>query len=777
MPAHHSEDKVERLSRLQRLQQRHREIGKILRDAISDDVDDGFDTSIHTTEQQQGRHPRDAPLSSSGRQNHTNEPVEGIVTGDEYNEQVALGDAPTSVASPRSASGSSRALSVGPLPTAGRSLRSAMHDDGAPPATVDMSPVAPKQKSNARTSISAVAAASTSSPLVVSHPDEQLLERQLGKTLAPPRSSTTPAVAASARQRYYIEEQGYPAPSSIEGSSKAHGPFDAADEATATTAASTPRGGVGDRARDDAAGSSSSPQRSTNTIPLTEALLRSLPLFQSLEEEVIRLQRKVEEKDVQIAALNKKTEALARNLVKALKERNQFEEELLQNPQAASAARAATTTNTTSASMTLSDTGMYSRAWGGSGPKVTTSDEAHDQQQQRHLVDELRLKEVELERCYGELDRMVATLGFTSIANTKNVGVEETNDTPRLLHELQRDVTMFTTSLRSVESQRDRLAAELRLSAACIENLDQRLLLSERELLQARLALAAKQNHHAHDSDATPSQQENGLDIVSVPLAARMHLARLSAEISALQRQLSQMQQDEQQRAAFDREVQEELKNHNESLEDQLTDVMSKLAGEMERHEATRRLVDHFEGTMRELYSNATLVARLIKTSKVDVDGVVDVALRRLDASPRHTAEGQPSMLDVIRPFALQVGRDLTAVSQLLMSVRESLAKHGISDADSHEGNFAKHADPTVAIPRSIKPPQHSQLTSPATAALAPPPKRRILIAPSVSSRQGSLDSAPGLRSTGLGWQRSGAQATTRSAERSPSPAYPKHDA
>ncbi|CUE68560.1 Hypothetical protein, putative [Bodo saltans] len=413
---------------------------------------------------------------------------------------------------------------------------------------------------------------------------------------------------------------------------------------------------------------------------------------------------------------------------------------------------------------------MYSRAWGGSGSKLMAPDDAHDQHQHRHLMDELRLKEVELERCYAELDRLVATTHLTSSATALRGESAQ-------LHELQRDVAMFTSSLRSVESQRDRLAAELRLSAACIENLDQRLLLSERELLQARLALAAKQT--LHDGEPTPSKTENGgpLDIVALPLAARMHLARLSAEISALQSQLAQMQQDEQRRAAFDRDVQEELKHHNASLEDQLTDLMSKLAGEMERHEGTRQSYEALEATLAELHHSSIVVARLIKTSKTDVDGVVEVAAGRCDSAAGHPTTSV-TVLDVLRPFALQVGRDLSAVSQLLVLVRESAAKHGVKTEIVDDDIVVRQVDPTVAAPRSIKPPQHSKQTSAAPAAGAPPAKRRILIAPSVSSRQSSQDSAvSGLRSTGLGWQRAGAPTAlaARSLERSPSPAYPTH--
>ncbi|CUE68551.1 Hypothetical protein, putative [Bodo saltans] len=241
MPVNRPEDKGERLSRLQRLQQRHREIGKILRDAISDDVDDGFDASTHTI----GEHHLAAPSSSSGKQpdhhHHASEPIEDIVTGDEFNDQLATGAAPTSVASARSESynGSSRPPSAGPMPMIGGSFRSAVHDDGARPATVDMSPV----KQNARrSSISAAAASITSNPLVASHPEEQFLERQLGRTLVPTRHSNNSNTATSTRQKYDVPVEGGAHPAATAASSQHGGGRTpqqlAADE---TTPLSTPR--------------------------------------------------------------------------------------------------------------------------------------------------------------------------------------------------------------------------------------------------------------------------------------------------------------------------------------------------------------------------------------------------------------------------------------------------------------------------------------------------------------------------------------------------------
>lgn len=743
---------MERLSRLQRLQQRHREIGKILRDAISDDVDDGFDASTNVIHQAAG-----TPSSSR----HPNEPVDDLATGDEYNDDAHA--APTSVRSDSYNDGSSRPPSISN--GGGGSFRQGSRVTGAPPddvhdapaATVEMSPVAPARGSK----VSPVGGS-----IVATQPDEHVLERQLGRTLVPYKAlaAVPHQTHATLRQRYDVAstaDAGHNERATTpEEAAPALPPQDAPSE-TAATVVSTPREGLlisGERA-----------DRPPSV--LTEELLRSLPLVHSLEIEVARLQKQLDERDSAAASMSKKIEALARNLVKSLKERNQFEEELLQHLAAhnnnnnnvaqqksgkhsglRNDGGAVANTNTTDGSNPSSDTGMFSRAWGGSGSNQLPAPIDH-----RHLVDELRYKEVELERCYEELNRVAA------LVHVAERGPRQSNTTTdaAVLEGLQRDVALFTTSLRSVESQRDRLAAELRLSAACIENLDQRLLLSERELLQARLALAAsKQAPQADGATPQTPSKNGGLDIVALPLAARMHMARLTAEISALQSQLTQMQLDEQQRASFARDVQEELQHHNASLEEQLTTLMTKLAQEMERHEATRVETERLSTTLKDVHSNTLLVARLIKTSKADVDGVVEAASQRIEHSQHN------GVLDIVRPFALQVGRDLSAVSQLIISIRGKLNDIG-SDADDAALPVEVQADSANGggLPKA-----------PRAAAVSPhaggPPKRRILIAPSESSRQPSQDSTPGWRSTELGWQRHQPPAT-HSTERSPSPAYP----
>lgn len=710
---------MQRQSRLQRLQQRHREIGRILRDAIGDDIDDvGMEL---TTNEDVFEQPRI-------------ETVDDVATGDAYEEE--------GVQPPASDN------SIAQTDSLNASHRSALASSSMSQPT--SAPLGPPPTLGAVSATHHIRRLGPNSPFHGMQTEEQQLERQLGRTLPPStKASTDNLVHHSAprppRQKYDIP----------------------ADGLTPSLPAANNRGAAAAQdGSNTAATHGGSAAITRHASPLcSEEQLRTSPYVLRLEAQTSQLQAALQEKDDQVASLQKKTEALARNLVKALKERNQFEEELLQSQAKSPPIVAGGATSTTSTS------DVYSRAWGGSGSR-------NHAEEYVLLADELKQRNSELEASYRELDRLVGLglrsklLGHDHASSTHGVShragdlfladnrVSKDNE---IIH-LKREVEMYTSSLRSVESQRDRLAAELRLSAACIENLDQRLLLSERELLQARLTLAAKQPLEAGEPK---SGVADGLDLVSLPLAARMHMARLTAEVSALHNQLTQMLQDEQRRAAFDRDVQAELKHHNASLEGQLTDMMSKLSAEAELHETTRRGLSQLEAIASEICAHANLVANTIQTSKHDVDRIIEsVTAGGLECS---------RLVDVIRPFAHQAGRDLLAVSQLLSAIRGALAPV-VQPARSQDRYDTLRSDADETTTRRGRSPHNGtgEELKPSTLL----PKRRLIPAPSVE-RQLSVDSATTLKSTGLGWQRSGGNLRTSAAQRasqdrSPSPAYPQ---
>lgn len=372
------------------------------------------------------------------------------------------------------------------------------------------------------------------------------------------------------------------------------------------------------------------------TIPLDH------PVLLALEARVEELSTKLKEAETKAAAMSSKAEALARNLVKIMRERNQFEQEL-------------------------------------AACKLTMTSESHHQQTQaaeekQLLSAMLRAKEAELRSAYDELDRLAAQVAKQATTSAfwapRNRSVARNDTLGGSVGDHDRSkMQKLEVELNVALSQRDTLAVELQLSAACIETLDQRLMISEQELLHSRLresAVTAAVEGPAAESHVC--KDGSSIDVTVIPLSVRKELARLCGDAKAMQLHLEHTRVDAEARIAFAKDTADEAKRHASAMEAEVRTLLQLLSDERTAYQESKREVERLQSLLQEAKTHAATAAAVIVTPRSDFDEAVRELehFMRTENAESITRESSSAIAGKLRGFIHRVGRDFAVMAPLL---------------------------------------------------------------------------------------------------------------
>lgn len=474
------------------------------------------------------------------------------------------------------------------------------------------------------------------------------------------------------------------------------------------------------------------------TVEEQESIVRNHPLFTEALSAADASEQRLQAALASNIALNKKVEALARNLVKVLKERNLFEDELKKagvplKPVHESIRRerehSMNSTISHSRDNRTESSGILVAAQKGTSPLQLNADGSAVTIDR--LKSTLEARDEELRKAYQELERL------TSLGVKFNVKAQHTDPSnltdggydaavalsarkvklDSVLVDLRVNVQELEWKLRGAEQRSERLAVELSASADCLEQMERRLTVSEQEVTQARLEVAQLRSAVATTDEDLPLLDINleDIDPLSIPLSVRKVVAKCHAQATVLAEQLNHVTEDFRMQLGLHSTLSADLKKRVETLEAENIALRNALHDSTSHTDDTTKKLAQATSTLEQLSQSAILASGVIGTSRHDINRIIrSLEIRHSSSAPNDVMDAD--LIGDVRSFAHQVARDLSLISELLAEMRK-LRSDGVLDAISRtQGRFVEVTQPAV------DPPLRASTIRPTRAVIISPP-------------------------------------------------------